>query len=189
MSPWEPPGAKRRDQAVFDKLVSSSVPVLKLSPRRPCRKARPRGLAHPYGSPAMRGHASGASATPSLNPNRKGCCCCGPVELVGERPASVGNAVGDALASSTACPHVPEGAGRPEGLVHKSTGPPGTGTGRRPGLASAPALISRPRRCRRASTSRAARTGSRHGRDGQVSRRRLSAPRSADASRPRAAAR
>ena len=187
MSPWEPPGAKRRDQAVFDKLVSSSVPGLKLSPRRPCRKARPSGPARWLGTPAMCGHAPGASATPSLNPNRNGCCCCGPVGLVGERPASVGNAVGDALASSTACPHAPEGAGRPAGLVHKSTGPPGTGSGRRSGLA--PALISRPRRCRRASTNRAARTGSRHGRGGQVSRRQLSAPRPADASRPRAAAR
>ena len=54
MSPLEPPGAKRRDQAVFDKLVSSSVPVLRLFPRRSCRKARPRELARQQVSPAMR---------------------------------------------------------------------------------------------------------------------------------------
>ena len=42
---------------------------------------------------------------------------------VGEKHASVVNAVGEAPASSTACPHVPQGAGWPEGLVHNSTGP------------------------------------------------------------------
>ena len=63
------------------------------------------------------------SLSPS-NPYRKGCCRC-PVELVGERPASAGSAVGDAPASSTACPHVPRGAGRPGGPGRKSTGPSG----------------------------------------------------------------
>ena len=42
--------------------------------------------------------------------------------------------VGEAPASSTACPHVPQGAGWPEGLVHNSTGrsPIDAGAWRRP---------------------------------------------------------
>ena len=49
----------------------------------------------------------------------------GPVEFVGERYASGGKAVGTRQRCQRcprACPHVPQGVCRSEGLVHKSTG-------------------------------------------------------------------
>ena len=90
------------------------------------------------------------------------------------------------LRTEMAVAAVPWGAGRPGGPGRKSTGPSRPDAGWRPDLARA--LILRPWRGRRALTNRAARTGPRHGRDGQVSRRRPSAPRPAGAGRPPAAA-
>ena len=66
---------------------------------------------------------------------------------VGEKHASVVNAVGEAPASSTACPHVPQGAGWPEGLVHNSTEPSPIDAGRhgKAGAPSASAAVQRRR--------------------------------------------
>ena len=44
-----------------------------------------------------------------------------PVELVGERPESVGSLWATWMLS-IGCPHGPKGSGRSAGLVHKSTG-------------------------------------------------------------------
>ncbi len=59
-----------------------------------------------------------------------------PVELVGERPESVGSLWATRMLS-IGCPHGPKGSGRSEGLVHKSKGQSRFICGRRP--------ISRPR--------------------------------------------